>query len=75
MVLWQLAGIRAEQAQLRHQYLGQLATLSGEPEAVLAEKWKKQHADLQMQIYLETLKETGIDNLPDPPADFEPPKR
>lgn len=71
MVLWQLSGIRAEQAQMRHQYFGQLAALGNISEKELAEKWKAQHHDLQMKIYLEAIKETEIDNLPDPSHETE----
>ena len=62
IVLWHLAGLRADVRQFRHQYLTHMASVSKVPPAELERKWKAQHRRLRDAIYKEALEEAGLDD-------------
>jgi hypothetical protein len=76
MVLWQLAGIRAEQQQLRMYLLHKLAEETGLQQADAIRTWEGIHDELRLQIYHESLKATDIGGPDDvPPGEKPRPKR
>ena len=63
-VLWQLASLRADMAELKIQIL----ELSADESQVgqIAE-WKRQNTGLRRQLYLDALHEAGLPDGPIPP--------
>src|SRR6266542_6134249 len=55
LVLWHLAGLRADVRQFRHQYLTHVASVSKVRPEELERKWKAQHRRLRDAIYKEAL--------------------
>jgi hypothetical protein len=61
LVLWHLAGLRADMRQFRHQYITHIAATSKIPVAALERQWKIQHRRLRDTIYKEAIEEAGLD--------------